>query len=138
MPLCTVRASRSTLGQKGKLSKCALKGSKHALNFFRVALPHRVTCIRALQPGIFSKNCQEYHMIPKSGTIHWIASGCGHGMWAQQEQPLQENGCKTYKRLTLKCPNQQNVLGTMDFCQFTVFQIFLSIFLSIFVNYQFK
>jgi hypothetical protein len=33
--------SISTLGQKGKLSKCVLKGSKHALNFFRVALPHR-------------------------------------------------------------------------------------------------
>ena len=47
---------------------------------------------------------------------------------------LQENGCKTYKRLTLKCPNQQKVLGTMDFCQFTVVQIFLSIFLSNFVN----
>ena len=29
-----------TLGRKGKLSKCALKGSKHALNFFRVTLPH--------------------------------------------------------------------------------------------------
>jgi hypothetical protein len=33
--------SISTLPQKGRLSKCALKGSKHALNFFRVALPHR-------------------------------------------------------------------------------------------------
>ena len=32
--------SISTLGQKGRLSKCALKGSKHALIFFRVALPH--------------------------------------------------------------------------------------------------
>ena len=25
-------------------------------------------------------------MIPKSGTIHWITSGWGPGMWAQQEQ----------------------------------------------------
>ena len=33
--------SISTLGQKGRLSKWALKGSKHALNFFRVALLHR-------------------------------------------------------------------------------------------------
>ena len=33
--------SISTLGQKGRLLKCALKGSKHALNFFRMALPHR-------------------------------------------------------------------------------------------------
>ena len=45
--------------------------------------------------------------------------------------PLQENGCKTYKRLTLKCPNQQKVLDTMDFCQFTVVQIFLSIFVNV-------
>jgi hypothetical protein len=47
---------------------------------------------------------------------------------------LQENGYKTYKRLTMKCPNQQKVLGTMDFCQFIVVQNFLSIFLSNFVN----
>jgi hypothetical protein len=52
----------------------------------------------------------------------------------QYATSLQENGCKTYKRLTLKCPNQQKVLGTMGFCQFIVVQIFLSIFLSIFVN----
>jgi hypothetical protein len=32
--------SISTLAQKGRLSKCALKGSKHALNLLRVALPH--------------------------------------------------------------------------------------------------
>ena len=32
------------------------------------------------------KNGQEYYMIPKSGTIHWIASGWGPGIWAQQEQ----------------------------------------------------
>jgi hypothetical protein len=29
------------LGRKAGSRKCALKGSKHALNFFRVALPHR-------------------------------------------------------------------------------------------------
>ena len=40
---------------------------------------------------------------------------------------LQENGCKTYKRLTLQCPNQQKVLGTMEFCQFTVVQFFCQI-----------
>ena len=45
-----------------------------------------VTCILALQPGLFSKNCQKYYMIPKSGTIHWIASGWSPGMWAQLEQ----------------------------------------------------
>jgi hypothetical protein len=33
--------SISTLGQKGMLSKCALKGSKHALILFRVALRYR-------------------------------------------------------------------------------------------------
>ena len=33
--------SISTLGQKARLLKCALKGSKHALIFFRLALPHR-------------------------------------------------------------------------------------------------
>jgi hypothetical protein len=37
----TTPKSISTLPQKGTLSKCALKGSKHALNIFRVALPHR-------------------------------------------------------------------------------------------------
>ena len=58
------------LGRKaGSRNACALKGSKHALNFFRVALPH-----------------QEYSMILKSGTIHWIASQWGPGMWAQQER----------------------------------------------------
>ena len=45
-----------------------------------------VTCILALQPGLFSKNCHEYYLVPKSGTIHKIASGWGPGMWAQQEQ----------------------------------------------------
>ena len=40
-PIFSQYKSISTLGQKGRLSKCALKGSKHALNFFRVALPHR-------------------------------------------------------------------------------------------------
>ena len=33
--------SISTLGQKGKLSKRPLKGSKHAIIFFNAALPHR-------------------------------------------------------------------------------------------------
>ena len=46
--------SISTLGQKGRLSKCALKGSKHALNFLGRHSP-TFTCILALQPGIFSK-----------------------------------------------------------------------------------
>jgi hypothetical protein len=31
---------RASPPQKGRLSKCALKGSKHALNFFWVSLPH--------------------------------------------------------------------------------------------------
>ena len=35
------RKSISTLGQKGRLSKRPLKGSKHAINFFNAALPHR-------------------------------------------------------------------------------------------------
>ena len=38
--------SISTLGQKGKLSKRPLKGSKHAIIFFNAALPHR-----SLLPG---------------------------------------------------------------------------------------
>jgi hypothetical protein len=48
--------SISTLQQKGRLSKCALKGSKHAINFFRAALPHRYLACWFFNP----KNFQEY------------------------------------------------------------------------------
>jgi hypothetical protein len=48
--------SISTLPQKGRLSKCALKGSKQASNFFRVALPHRYLAYWLFN----SKNRQEY------------------------------------------------------------------------------
>ena len=48
--------SISTLPQKGRLSKCALKGSMHALNLFRVALPHHY-----LAYWLFNlAYCQEY------------------------------------------------------------------------------
>jgi hypothetical protein len=48
--------SISTLPQKGRLLKCVLKGSKHAIIFFTVALPHRY-----LAYLLFNlKNCQEY------------------------------------------------------------------------------
>ena len=59
-----------------------------------------VTCILALQPGLFSKNRQEYYPIPKSGTIHWIASGRGPGMWAQQEQHSPARICGTIHWIT--------------------------------------
>ena len=47
--------SISTLGQKGRLPKCALKGSKHALIFFRVALPHRYLHIGSSTMNILEK-----------------------------------------------------------------------------------
>jgi hypothetical protein len=79
--------------------------------------------------------------ITMANTLFGVMSGVRPVNWGRLIQeyverniPLQENGCKTYKILTLKCPNQQKVLDTMDFYQFTVVQIFLSIFLSIFVN----
>ena len=59
-----------------QLSKWALKGGLQACTefFLRWHSPI-VTCILALHRGLFSLNCHEYNMIPKSGTIHWIASG---------------------------------------------------------------
>ena len=50
------------------------EGSKHALNFFRVALPHRYLHIGSSTKNIL-ENYQEYYMIPKNDMIHWIASG---------------------------------------------------------------
>jgi hypothetical protein len=87
-------------------------------------------------PKKIIKNSTKHTLINKQvGHDHFQMCQTCYLSWRKQLLiSLQENGCKTYKRLTLKCPNQQKVLGTMDFCQFAVVQIFLSIFLSIFVN----
>ena len=45
------------------------EGLQACIKFFRVALPHRYLHIGSLTMNIL-ENCQEYYMIPKSGTIH--------------------------------------------------------------------
>jgi hypothetical protein len=51
-----------------------------------VALPHRYLVYWLFNPEKLSGLFQKVLLVLKSGTIHWIASGWGPGMWAQQEQ----------------------------------------------------
>jgi hypothetical protein len=89
-PNLTRSKSISTLSQKGRLSKCALKGSKHALNFFRVALPHRY-----LAYWLFNlAYCQEYF---QKWHDSLNPSGRGPRMWAQQEQRSPLSGAGSLK-----------------------------------------
>ena len=77
--------SISTLGQKGRLSKCALNGSKNTLIFFRVAFPHRYLHIGSSTMNVLEKLSR---ILPDSRKWHdsldrkWMRPG----MLAQQEQ----------------------------------------------------
>jgi hypothetical protein len=102
---------------------------------------------KELPRGFCNSGCRD----PHSTSAWWVGCGCFCMPFACVHATptplapyshvvvkiLQENECKTYKRLTLKCPNQQKILGTMDFCQITVVQIFCQLFcrfLSIFLS----